>query len=117
MSKRSELVYFGVILEAARRAQAKGAGVTKQQFDGDDTLQLALTYLIQNVGEAAMKVPVETRALHPEIDWTALVGMRHRLVHDYLNVDVEKVWYALRNDIPELIRVLSSFTPPEPPSA
>jgi uncharacterized protein with HEPN domain len=43
--------------------------------------------------------------------------MRHRLVHDYLNVDFEKVWFAVQNDIPELIRVLSAFTPPEPPSA
>ena len=116
MSKRTEFVYFGVMLDAARRAASKGAGVTKEQYDADDTLQLALTYLVQNVGEAATKVPPDARALHPEIDWTAIAGMRHRLVHDYLNVDVEKVWHALHNDIPELIRVLAAFTPPEPPS-
>ncbi len=116
MSKRSELAYFGVMLDAARRAAAKASGVTKEQFDADDTLQLALTYLVQNVGEAATKVPPDERALHPEIDWIAIAGMRHRLVHDYLNVDLEKVWHALQDDIPELIRMLSAFIPPEPPA-
>ena len=89
MSKRSEHVYFGLMLDAARRAHAKAAGVTKAQFDTDDTLQLALTYLMQNIGETASKVPNEARAVHPEIDWTAITGMRHRLVLDYLNIDLE----------------------------
>jgi uncharacterized protein with HEPN domain len=117
MSKRSELVYFGVLLDAARRAFAKVEHVTKDHFDADDTLQLALTYLVQNVGEAASRVPATLRATAPQIDWNAMAGMRHRIVHDYLNVDLEKVWQALQDDIPILIRELEKFTPPESPAA
>jgi uncharacterized protein with HEPN domain len=117
MSKRSELVYVGTLLDASRRAHAKAAGVTKEQFDADDTLQLALTYLVQNVGEAATKVPESVRVSCPQIDWIAITGMRHRIVHDYLNVDFDKVWQALHDDIPPLMEELEKLIPPESPSA
>ena len=117
MSKRREIVYVGTLLDAARRAHAKVSGVTKEQFDGDDTLQLALTYLLQNVGEAATKVPDEVRSKYPQVDWAAITGMRHRIVHDYLNVDFARVWQALQEDIAPLIEALGTLTPPESPSA
>lgn len=116
MSKRSEIVYAGMLLDAARRAQAKAVGVTREQFDSDDTLQLALTYLLQNVGEAATRVPDEVRSKYPQVDWAAITGMRHRIVHDYLNVDFAMVWLALQEDVPPLIQALDSLTPPESPS-
>lgn len=117
MSKRSDLVYIGTLLDVARRAHAKAAGVSKEDFDRDDTLQLALTYLVQNVGEAATKIPADVRAGSPQIDWNALTGMRHRIVHDYLNVDFERVWEALHKDIPPLIHELENLIPPGSPSA
>jgi uncharacterized protein with HEPN domain len=117
MSKRSKVVYLGVLLDAARRAHAKAEGVTRERYDGDDTLQLALTYLVQNVGEAASKVAAELRLELPEIDWSAITGMRHRIVHDYLNVDLDMVWDALQTDVPELIRHLERLIPPESPAA
>jgi uncharacterized protein with HEPN domain len=117
MSKRIDLVYVGTLLDAARRAHAKASGVSKADFDRDDTLQLALTYLVQNVGEAATKVPADARAGSPQIDWNALTGMRHRIVHDYLNVDFDQVWEALHEDIPPLIAELEKLIPPGSPSA
>jgi uncharacterized protein with HEPN domain len=117
MTKRNDIAFFGMLLDAARRANAKADGVTRERYDGDDTLQLALTYLVQNVGEAASKVPSELRVAHAEIDWSAITGMRHRLVHDYMNVDLDKVWQALQTDIPALIAKLERFTPPESPAA
>ena len=117
MSKRNELVYFGTLLDAARTARDHAPGLTKAVFDSDRTMQLALTYLLQNVGEAASKVPAELRTKHPEVDWIGIIGMRHRIVHDYINVDTERVWDVLQNDLSQLIEQLLKFTPPEPPSA
>jgi uncharacterized protein with HEPN domain len=117
MSKRSDLVYFGTLLDAARAARDLAPNLTKEEFDADRTMQLALTYLLQNVGEAASKVPGHLRVLHPEVDWPGMIGMRHRIVHDYVNVNTERVWLALHDDIPRLIAQLLEFTPPEPPSA
>jgi uncharacterized protein with HEPN domain len=56
---------------------------TRAEFDADEVLRLALTYLIQIVGEAASQISQETKDAHPEIQWHSIVGMRHRIVHGY----------------------------------
>ena len=40
------------------------------------------------------------RDTHPGIDWKAIEGLRHVLVHDYYNVDLSKVWVILVSDLP-----------------
>jgi uncharacterized protein with HEPN domain len=47
-----------------------------------------------------------TRDAHPEIPWQKIVGMRHRLVHDYLHVDLDILWTVIIERVPELIRLL-----------
>src|SRR5215212_861076 len=113
MSRRNDVLYLGTMLDAARRAQASAAGVSKERFDSDEDKRLALTYLVQNIGEAASRMPAEKRGLYPEIEWPRIIGMRHRLVHDYENVSAETVWDVLQNYLPKLIAALEKITPPE----
>jgi uncharacterized protein with HEPN domain len=115
MSKRSDLVYLGTVLDAARRAEVAAAEVTRERFDTDVLAQLALAFVVQNVGEAAAKVPAELRAQHANIPWHAIIGMRHRIVHDYLNVQIDVVWDAVQRDIPALIAALLKIIPADPP--
>jgi uncharacterized protein with HEPN domain len=62
--------------------------------------------LLQIVGEAASQVSAEFRSANPEIPWDEIVGMRHRVVHDYLGIDEEIVWKTVGDDLPALIRIL-----------
>jgi len=39
--------------------------------------------------------------------------MRHRLVHDYMNVDYDIVRDAVCNKLPKLIRLIEPLVPPE----
>ncbi|HWL91982.1 MAG TPA: HepT-like ribonuclease domain-containing protein [Phycisphaerae bacterium] len=71
----------------------------------------------QIIGEAASKISVEYRQAHPEIQWSEIVGLRHRLVHDYTRVDTTKVWEIVQNHIAPLIAVLEPLVPPPPPAA
>jgi len=48
---------------------------------------LALTHLVQVIGEAARRVSRELYDEHPEIPWQDIVGMRQKVVQDYLGVD------------------------------
>ena len=85
--------------------------VTFDQLSANDTLQFALIYVIQTIGEAARKVSAETRSQYPSIPWSDVVGMRHRLVHDYENVRVDIVWNVAKEELPVLIEQLNAVVP------
>ena len=82
---------------------------SRQEFDRDENLQLALTLLIVQVGEAAGRVSPAFQTAHPEIEWPRVVGMRHRLVHGYDKIDYDLVWSTANEDLPSLAAVLRSI--------
>jgi uncharacterized protein with HEPN domain len=107
--KKDDLVYARQMLDSAEKAARKAKGITREDFDRDENLQLAIVYLIQTLGESARRVSAAFRDAHPEIPWAEIVGMRHHAVHDYLDVDFEIVWRAATEDLPPLIAQLNDI--------
>lgn len=110
MPKDDDL-YLGHMLDMTRKAFDLSRGVTKEAFVVDEKLQLALVHLLQVIGEAARRVSSECQVEHPRIPWGAIVGMRHKVVHDYMGVDIEVVWDTVRTDLPNLARMLEEIVP------
>lgn len=106
--------YVGHMLDCARRIEQFLAGKSRADFDADEMLRLALIHLIQTIGEAARLVSPAFQSLHPAIPWSQIIGMRRRIVHDYLNVDYDIVWQVASVDIPPLIAALTPLAPPSP---
>ena len=91
---------------AAGRIRAQLTGLERGMLaEGDDRTELII-YNIQVLGEAANNVSDEMCAKHPEIDFKGWAGMRHRLVHDYANIDLDIVWNAVCHDLPKLEKAL-----------
>lgn len=57
---------------------------------------------IEIIGEAVYMLTKEFRASHAEVEWEAIEGMRHVLVHGYYTVKPEQVWQVIENDVPKL---------------
>jgi uncharacterized protein with HEPN domain len=70
---------------------------------------LALVHIIQTIGEAAARVSDDFRGGHPEIPWRAIVGMRHKIVHDYIHVNFDIVWGVVTTRLPALIPRLEAL--------
>lgn len=111
--RHDDLVYVRHMLDQAELAVSKLGHKTRAEYDADDTLRLALTHLVQTFGEAAGRVSMTFRARCPEVPWERVIGMRHRIVHDYLDVDFDIVWDVVRQHMPALIRVLRVRVIPE----
>lgn len=92
--------------EAAEKAIAFSEGHTRQDLDTDELLRLALTKLVEIVGEAAKLISDETRKRHPDVPWGAAARMRDRLVHHYFDIDLDVLWSTINEDLPELLRTL-----------
>jgi len=109
---RDDSVYIEHMFDLARRAEAKVAGCSRAAFDADENLRLAVTHLLQVIGEAARRVSEDFQTGHPEVPWKAIIGMRHKVVHDYLDVDEDVVWNTATSELPQLIEMLEPLAPP-----
>jgi uncharacterized protein with HEPN domain len=97
------------MLEYARRVEQHVPGVSHGDFERDEGLQTKVVHWVQIIGEAARNVSPTVKKEHPEIPWVDIVGMRHKIVHGYRSVDLEKVWQTVTTDIPHLITTLSNL--------
>lgn len=66
-------------------------------------LRYALTYVLLGIGEAANRLPAEFHSRHPSVAWSNIIGMRHRLVHGYDSVDLDRVWLVVTAELRPLI--------------
>ena len=113
--QKDDLVYVGHMLETARAIVVKTSGISRWRFDDDENLRLAVVHLIQTVGESARRVSPGFQQTHPEIPWSKIIAMRHKVVHDYLEIDYEIVWRAATKSMPPLIVELEKLLPDDIP--
>ncbi len=75
---KDDQVYVGHMLDLAETVANKVSSCTREHYDADQNLRLALTHLIQIIGEEACRRSMEYRGLHQGIPWSRIVGMRQR---------------------------------------
>lgn len=97
------------VMEAMKMAEGK----VKSDLELDRKLNLSLTRLLEIVGEAASRIPKEEQIKFPEIPWGQIIGLRHRLIHGYDQVDFDILWQIITSDLPPLAQVLKKTLTPK----
>jgi uncharacterized protein with HEPN domain len=103
MTRPEDLVRLQHLRDAAEKAIRYSSGKTRNDLDDDELLRLALTKLVEIVGEAAKQVSEPTRATYPEVPWRAAARMRDRLVHHYFDIDLDVLWETVTAELPRLL--------------
>ncbi|MBM3745960.1 MAG: DUF86 domain-containing protein [Acidobacteria bacterium] len=98
----------------AAEALAIIQGRNRPDLDTDRLLCLALVRLLEVIGEAATRVPLEVRDAHPQVPWAQIIALRHRLIHAYDRVDLDVVWEIASHDLPVLLQQLNAILGAEP---
>jgi uncharacterized protein with HEPN domain len=96
------------MLDAAREAMEFARGRRRQDLDRDRMLALTLVKCIEIVGEAAAQVSPEGRAACPRLPWPDMIAMRNRLIHGYFDIDLDRVWDTVKDDLPPLVNELGT---------
>ena len=103
------------MLQAAEKVQKFLEGKTFEDFIQDDMRQAAVERNLEIIGEAARRVSEELKQEHPEIPWKRIISQRNVLIHEYDDIDYEKIWKVVSIDVPRLIEQVRPLIPPLPP--
>lgn len=86
------------MLSATHRVGEYIKGYDKATFMADHKTSDAVIRQLEIIGEAAGKIPAKIAEDCP-IPWDKITGMRHRLIHDYMGVDLIIVWQTAKHGI------------------
>jgi uncharacterized protein with HEPN domain len=98
-------VYLDNILECIGRVQRYTAD-RREAFFTDEMTQDAVLRNLQILAESCGRLPREIRDRRREIDWKGIAGFRNVVVHDYLDLNLEKVWEIIQVELPPLAIVM-----------
>ena len=98
---KDDRVYLGHILRCISRIEEYVAG-GREAFSSSHLVQDAVLRNLQTMAESTQRLGPALKARRPEVDWTALAGLRNVLVHAYLGVDVDQIQRAVERDMPGL---------------
>lgn len=97
------------MFDHADEAWQLAVGRSRTDLDSDRLFQLAMTRLLEIVGEAAGRISSATRDQQPQIAWPQIVALRNRLIHGYDAVDCDIMWQIVQQDVPVLITQLKAI--------
>lgn len=80
--------------------------ISKEQFTNNELLQDSMSFRLIQISEDSKKLTDAFKNERSDIPWNDIVGLRNRIVHDYGNIDFTIVYDTLKNDIPEVLRMI-----------
>lgn len=80
-----------------------------EEFETNKILCHAIAYNLQCIGEGVYRLSKEFIILHKEIDWEAIEGLRHVLVHDYYMVNMRTLWNIIQKDLPNFKQYIQAL--------
>jgi uncharacterized protein with HEPN domain len=99
---KDDKLYLIHIDECIERIESYVKEVDKQSFMNSTLIQDGVIRNLQVMAESTQHLSDNLKDSRPEIDWLRIAGFRNVLVHDYLGVDVERVWYIIVKELPTL---------------
>ncbi len=105
---KDDTVYLRHIKERIRRIE-ESVSAGRDRFMASHTLQDAVLRNLQTMAESTQHISDDLKATHPEIEWPRIAAFRNVLVHDYLGIDIERVWEITQRDVPRLKQVVANM--------
>ena len=106
---KDDSIYLEHIETNLKRIIFYSSGISKEDFLRNNLMQDACIRQIEIMGEATKRISEVFKESHPEVPWKDMAGMRDKLIHDYLDVDLNIVYQTVAVDIPDLLPVIEKI--------
>jgi uncharacterized protein with HEPN domain len=95
--------YLEHIQEAIRKIQRYVADKSEADFMADDLVQDGVIRNLEIIGEAVTKLSPKLKAANGDVSWGEIAGMRNRLIHGYISVNLQIVWDTVEKVLPDFL--------------
>ena len=102
MPPRDSRLRIDDILGAITNIETYVAGMSFDEFRGDQKTVDAVIRNLEVIGEATPHLSADQEALPADVPWADIAGMRNILVHEYFGVDLNIIWQTIASDLPAL---------------
>jgi len=106
---KDDKLYLIHIDECLERIDSYIKDIDKKTFMDSTLIQDAVVRNLQTMSESTQRLSDNLKEGHSEIDWFKISGFRNVLVHDYLGVDIERIWTILIKELPILRKVIKKM--------
>jgi uncharacterized protein with HEPN domain len=112
MTREGVAVLLEQMLSAAERAVSYVEGMNKKEFLFDQRTQEAVSLNLMLIGELANRLSKSDdsfAAANPTLPLRQMQGMRNRIAHGYIEINMDIVWETVIVSLPELTKALPSI--------
>jgi uncharacterized protein with HEPN domain len=102
--KRNINLYLQDIYESIEAIEQYTDNLTEKEFLNNIQIEDAVIRRFEIIGEAVKNLDKNFREQYPKVPWKEIAGMRDVFVHEYFGVELDRVWDAVKNNLPELKR-------------
>ena len=107
---KDDQAYIDHLLFCIQKIKSFSKDLTEDEFYKDEMVQDAVIINIEVIGEVSNNVSKEFKRLNKVVPWREMAGMRDKLIHDYLGVDIQVVWKTVQEDIPFLENLINNLS-------
>lgn len=91
-------LYLSHILGCIERIQEYTQG-DRDLFFRSSLVQDGVLRNLEVIGEATKQISTDTRTRYSQVPWRRMAGMRDVLIHNYLGVDLNRVWNVVASSL------------------
>jgi uncharacterized protein with HEPN domain len=115
VTQHDPALYLSHIVESAGLVESYVRDLNVEAFREDQQRQDAVVRRLEIMGEAVKHLPDSIREVNPHVPWRRIAGMRDKVIHDYIGLDIDLVWTVattmmskLKDDVQAILDTLQS---------
>lgn len=92
------LIHIKECIDRIEQYTVEGRG----SFINDPKTQDAVLRNLHTLSESVQRISENLKTRYSQIDWKSISAFRNVVVHDYLGIDLPRIWDIIEKDIPDL---------------
>jgi uncharacterized protein with HEPN domain len=108
MFSKDHNITLELVLQASKKLEEFIKGFDLERFLEDSKTQSSVIMQLIVIGELVKKLPERIKD-KIDLPWKLMAGFRDLAVHEYFELDLNKIWDTATNDIPMVIKKLQDY--------